>query len=144
MQTPNLDITYIGGPTVLIEFGGVRLLTDPTFDPAGTEYKTAIYTLRKLAGPGIAPEAIGSVDGVLLSHDHHFDNLDHGGRALLPKAKTVLTTEEGAGRLGGNSVGLAGRRFPSDHDRRRGGEGRAGVRRCGDRPGAFRRLGAFL
>ncbi|GAA4972891.1 L-ascorbate metabolism protein UlaG (beta-lactamase superfamily) [Nonomuraea thailandensis] len=25
--------THIGGPTVLIEFGGWRLLTDPTFDP---------------------------------------------------------------------------------------------------------------
>ena len=28
---------YIGGPTALLEFGGLRLLTDPTFDPAGGE-----------------------------------------------------------------------------------------------------------
>lgn len=40
--------TYIGGPTVLLEVGGFRLLTDPTFDPAGTEYPTAVYTLRRL------------------------------------------------------------------------------------------------
>jgi L-ascorbate metabolism protein UlaG (beta-lactamase superfamily) len=26
-------ITYIGGPTALIEVGEWRLLTDPTFDP---------------------------------------------------------------------------------------------------------------
>jgi L-ascorbate metabolism protein UlaG (beta-lactamase superfamily) len=32
-------LTYIGGPTALVELGGVRLLTDPTFDPAGTEYQ---------------------------------------------------------------------------------------------------------
>lgn len=25
-------LTLIGGPTVLIEIGGLRLLTDPTFD----------------------------------------------------------------------------------------------------------------
>jgi L-ascorbate metabolism protein UlaG (beta-lactamase superfamily) len=29
------SITYIGGPTALIEIGGMRLLTDPTFDPPG-------------------------------------------------------------------------------------------------------------
>src|SRR4029077_12146176 len=40
------------------------------------------------------------------SHDHHFDNLDRNGRSLLSAAKAVLTTEEGAGRLGGNSIGL--------------------------------------
>jgi L-ascorbate metabolism protein UlaG (beta-lactamase superfamily) len=28
-------LTHIGGPTVLIEAGGWRLLTDPTFDPPG-------------------------------------------------------------------------------------------------------------
>ncbi len=28
-------ITLIGGPTALIEIGGFRLLTDPTFDAPG-------------------------------------------------------------------------------------------------------------
>ena len=28
-------LTHIGGPTAMIEVGGIRLLTDPTFDPAG-------------------------------------------------------------------------------------------------------------
>lgn len=27
-------LTHVGGPTVLIELGGWRLLTEPTFDPA--------------------------------------------------------------------------------------------------------------
>jgi L-ascorbate metabolism protein UlaG (beta-lactamase superfamily) len=101
-----LTFTYIGGPTALIEMGGLRLLTDPTFDRAGTEYPTPIYTLRKTAGPALGPESLGRVDAVLLSHDHHFDNLDHAGRALLPTAGTVLTTRAGAERLGGNAVGL--------------------------------------
>ncbi|MFC4117332.1 hypothetical protein [Nonomuraea zeae] len=30
--------THIGGPTVLIEFDGWRLLTDPTFAPPGRRY----------------------------------------------------------------------------------------------------------
>jgi len=102
-----LKVTYIGGPTALLELGGLRLLTDPTFDPAGEEYKTGLYTLKKLAGPAIGLESIGRVDAVLLSHDHHFDNLDRAGRDLLQKAKQVVTTEAGAARLGGHAVGLA-------------------------------------
>jgi L-ascorbate metabolism protein UlaG (beta-lactamase superfamily) len=43
---------------------------------------------------------------VLLTHDHHDDNLDGAGRALLPVAGTVVTTRSGARRLGGNSRGL--------------------------------------
>ena len=78
-----LRLTYIGGPTALLELAGLRLLTDPTFDPAGTEYRTPIYTLRKTTAPAVAADALGPIDAVLLSHDHHFDNLDHAGRALL-------------------------------------------------------------
>ncbi len=107
MKNVQLKFTYIGGPTALLELGGLRLLTDPTFDPEGTEYPTPVYTLRKNAGPAISPEALGRIDAVLLSHDHHFDNLDHAGRSLLKSAETVLTTQEGAERLGGNAVGLA-------------------------------------
>jgi L-ascorbate metabolism protein UlaG (beta-lactamase superfamily) len=106
MGIVKLTFTYIGGPTALLELGGLRLLLDPTFDPAGTEYPTAAYTLRKTAGPALSPESLGRIDAVLLTHDHHSDNLDHAGRSLLKSAETVLTTQEGAERLGGNSVGL--------------------------------------
>ena len=101
-----LTLTHIGGPTALLEFGPVRLLTDPTFDPAGSEYRSGPATLRKLSDPALSSASVGPFDYVLLSHDHHSDNLDQAGRILLSKAKTVFTTVEGAGRLGGNSVGL--------------------------------------
>lgn len=107
MDTLAPRMTLIGGPTVLLEWGGLRLLTDPTFDPAGSEYAGATYTLRKMLGPAVTPESLGAVDVVLLSHDHHSDNLDRSGRALLGRAGRVLTTTEGAARLGGSAVGLA-------------------------------------
>jgi L-ascorbate metabolism protein UlaG (beta-lactamase superfamily) len=101
-------LTHIGGPTVLIEVGDWRLLTDPTFDPAGSDYSFGWGTgSTKLAGPAISAEEIGPIDAVLLSHDHHDDNLDPAGRALLPAAGTVVTTTSGAKRLGGNAQGLA-------------------------------------
>lgn len=107
MRGMQLRLTYIGGPTALLELGGLRLLTDPTFDPAGEEYPTGVYTLRKLAGPALSPASLGHIDAVLLSHDHHFDNLDHAGRAMLKGVGMVLTTEAGAERLGGHALGLA-------------------------------------
>jgi L-ascorbate metabolism protein UlaG (beta-lactamase superfamily) len=100
-------ITHICGPTTLIEVGGWRLLTDPTFDPAGGKYRFGWGTgSRKLAGPAIAASDIGRIDAVLLSHDHHEDNLDAAGRALLPAADVVVTTVAGAKRLGGETRGL--------------------------------------
>jgi L-ascorbate metabolism protein UlaG (beta-lactamase superfamily) len=102
----NLRLTYVGGPTAILDIGGLRLLTDPTFDPAGSEYPTPVYVLRKIQAPAIPPESLGAIDVVLLSHDHHFDNLDRAGRELLRRAVRVLTTEAGAGRLSGNAIGL--------------------------------------
>ena len=101
-------VTHIGGPTVLIEVEGWRLLTDPTFDPAGGSYRFGWGTgSKKLTGPAIAAADLGRIDAVLLSHDHHDDNLDSAGRELLPGAGTVVTTVPGAKRLGGNARGLA-------------------------------------
>jgi L-ascorbate metabolism protein UlaG (beta-lactamase superfamily) len=101
-------ITHIGGPTALIEIDGWRILTDPTFDAPGRRYSFGWGTFsRKLAGPAIAAADLGPIDAVLLSHDHHDDNLDPAGRALLPAAGTVVTTVSGAKRLGGgNARGL--------------------------------------
>ena len=107
MSGLELALIYVGGPTVLLELGGLRLLTDPTFDPAGSAFHTPTYQLRKTQSPALPPEELGRIDAVLLSHDHHYDNLDAAGRQLLNAAARVLTTEAGAERLGGNARGLA-------------------------------------
>ncbi|WP_326758082.1 MBL fold metallo-hydrolase [Streptomyces phaeochromogenes] len=101
-------VTHIGGPTTLIEADGWRLLTDPTFDPPGERYAFGWGTSsRKLTGPALTVADLPPIDAVLLTHDHHGDNLDTAGRALLPGVGTVLTTLSGAGRLGGNARGLS-------------------------------------
>lgn len=101
-------VTHVGGPTTLIEIGGWRLLTDPTFDAAGGHYDFGWGTSSdKLTGPALAADDLPPIDAVLLTHDHHGDNLDTAGRALLPSVDTVVTTVSGARRLGGNARGLA-------------------------------------
>jgi L-ascorbate metabolism protein UlaG (beta-lactamase superfamily) len=103
----DLRLTHVGGPTVLIEAAGWRLLTDPTFDLPGRNYRFGWGTAsRKVAGPAIAAAELGAIDAILLSHDQHDDNLDDAGRALLPDAGTVVTTTSGARRLGGAARGL--------------------------------------
>lgn len=101
-------ITHIGGPTTLIEVEGWRLLTDPTFDPPGRRYSFGWGTAStKVAGPSLPAAGVPPIDAVLLTHDHHADNLDNAGRALLPSVRTIVTTVAGARRLGGDAVGLS-------------------------------------
>jgi L-ascorbate metabolism protein UlaG (beta-lactamase superfamily) len=97
----------VPGPTTLIEVDRLRLLTDPTFDAPGQRYGFGWGSAsHKTTGPAVAIADLPPIDAVLLSHDHHGDNLDDAGRALLPSAGVVLTTTAGAHRLGGNAVGL--------------------------------------
>jgi L-ascorbate metabolism protein UlaG (beta-lactamase superfamily) len=116
-------LTHVGGPTVLIEVGGWRLLTDPTFDRPGRRYRFGWGTgSTKLAGPALDPEALMPVDAVLLTHDHHDDNLDGAGRALLEQVPSVITTAAGARRLRGRARGLTDWTSTALHD-----EGRVDV-----------------
>ncbi|MCC8250147.1 MBL fold metallo-hydrolase [Saccharothrix luteola] len=101
-----LAVRVFGGPTALFEHGGLRFLTDPTFDAPG-DYPVPRGLLTKTAPSAAAPADLGVVDVVLLSHDEHPDNLDRAGRALLADVPLTLTTPGGAQRLGGRARGLA-------------------------------------
>jgi L-ascorbate metabolism protein UlaG (beta-lactamase superfamily) len=97
-----LTARLVGGPTAVLEYAGQRWLTDPALSPPG-EYEGGLV---KVTGPALTREEIGLIDVVLLSHEHHSDNLDPAGRAFLPDVGRVLTTAEGAGRIGGNATGM--------------------------------------
>jgi L-ascorbate metabolism protein UlaG (beta-lactamase superfamily) len=92
----------VGGPTTVLDLGGLRVVSDPTFDGPGPN-----GYLTKTEGPAVAADQLGPVDLVLVSHDNHPDNLDASGRALALAAPLLLTTRGGARRLGGPAVGLA-------------------------------------
>ena len=92
----------VGGPTIVLDLGGLRIVSDPTFDPPGPH-----GYLTKTIGPAVTDDQLGPVDLILVSHDNHPDNLDDRGRALALAAPLVLTTCSGAGRLGPPAIGLA-------------------------------------
>jgi L-ascorbate metabolism protein UlaG (beta-lactamase superfamily) len=93
-------IETIGGPTVVLDYGGLRLVTDPTFDEPGEYPGRSGYSLVKTAPPSRQPDEVGEIDVVLLSHDQHPDNLDRSGRELLRRANRVLSTASAVERLG--------------------------------------------
>ena len=101
-----INVIYLGGPTIILEIGGLRLMTDPTLDPPGEEFTiNGKPAYHKIAGP--ASTNIGKIDAVLLSHDQHGDNLDNAGREFLKSVPKTFTTKIGAERLQGNAIGLS-------------------------------------
>ncbi len=102
-----MDLTYLGTAMLAIQCEKTRLLTDPALDPKGTTYDFGFwYTPRAWFAsektyetPAIAP---GAFDAVLLSHDHHADNLDFAGRKLVAdpdRVARVVSTVPSARRL---------------------------------------------
>jgi len=100
-------ITYIGGPTALIEYAGLRFITDPTFDGPQAYPEAGSETLVKTQGPAIARADLPPIDLVLLSHHGHKDNLDYEGLELLATGVPVLSTPDAANELfGAGLIGL--------------------------------------
>jgi L-ascorbate metabolism protein UlaG (beta-lactamase superfamily) len=93
--------TVLGGPTTVVDLGGLRIVVDPTFDAPGPH-----GYLTKTAGPAVQADALGPVDVVLVSHTPHPDNLDDRGRAFAVAAPLVLTCQSAAAELGPRAVGL--------------------------------------
>jgi L-ascorbate metabolism protein UlaG (beta-lactamase superfamily) len=95
-----MKITHIGGPTAVLNLGGLTFLIDPAFDEP-RDYQLPGRVMTKLTGPAIPAAELGQIDVVLVSHDQHKDNLDDAGRALLASIPTVLSTPDAATRIPG-------------------------------------------
>lgn len=99
-----MTVTYVGGPTAILEYAGLRILLDPTFDPPQT-YDSEGEPLTKTAGPGVELDDLGPIDLILLSHHEHEDNLDFSGRELVLATPTLSTAKAGID-LGKPVIGL--------------------------------------
>lgn len=99
----SVTLTLIGGPTVVIDYAGLRIVTDPTFDEPslyGPDKTGYAITLIKTTDSALKPADLGAVDVVLASHDH-WDNLDDSGRLFAASVPHVFTTDVVAGKISG-------------------------------------------
>ncbi len=71
-----LTLAWLGHATVLFNFMGVRIITDPAlFNRIGIRLPGLTLGPKRLTAPGLEPAQLPPVDLVLLSHAH-FDHLD--------------------------------------------------------------------
>jgi L-ascorbate metabolism protein UlaG (beta-lactamase superfamily) len=71
-----ITLAWLGHATVLINFYGVRILTDPTLFPRiGVDLGVGSLGPLRLVQCALPPEALPELDLVLVSHAH-FDHLD--------------------------------------------------------------------
>ena len=73
-------VTWIGHATVLAQFGGLNVLTDPIFSERASP--VSVVGPKRAQPPGIAPAQLPRIDVVLISHNH-YDHLDEASVRLL-------------------------------------------------------------
>ncbi|MEJ2207158.1 MAG: MBL fold metallo-hydrolase [Gemmatimonadota bacterium] len=78
-----MRVTMIGHSTVLLEVGGIRLLTDPYFGSWGNP------AYQRVDRPALSRDDVPDVDAVLLSH-LHWDHVDRRYLRSLPESTPVL------------------------------------------------------
>ena len=75
LTSPSPHLTWIGHATFVQRLGGQLIATDPI-------WSTRIHTVKRLAPPGVAFDAVPKLDVVTVSHSH-YDHLD------LPTLKAI-------------------------------------------------------
>lgn len=95
LWNPNgITATWIGHATVLVNFYGTTILTDPVlFDRVGVDLGVAVAGRKRLVGAALQPEEFPKIDLILLSHAH-MDHLDTRSLEVLDRSAQVVTAAE--------------------------------------------------
>ncbi|KAM7193659.1 Beta-lactamase superfamily domain containing protein [Naviculisporaceae sp. PSN 640] len=102
-QASNGRVYWIGNATTIIEWHGMRILTDPNFLHAGDHVHLGPgVTAKRVKDPAVDMDQLPPLDCILLSHYHedHFDKLVEGSinRSFpiisTPHAKQALESKD--------------------------------------------------
>jgi L-ascorbate metabolism protein UlaG (beta-lactamase superfamily) len=87
----DLTIANLGHATLLMNYFGVRLISDPTlFNRVGFALDSIMtFGPRRYVDPPLKPGALGPIDVILVTHAH-MDHLDLPSLEALPKSATVI------------------------------------------------------
>ncbi|HEX7854512.1 MAG TPA: MBL fold metallo-hydrolase [Sphingobium sp.] len=104
LHVEGLRVTMVGHATLLIQVGGLNILTDPVWSDRASPLSFA--GPRRVTAPGIALDALPPIDAILLSHNH-YDHLDIATlKALHARHDPLIVTP-----LGNDSI--VHRRIPN-------------------------------
>lgn len=80
------SVTWIGHASMLVQVGGLNILTDPVFSERVSPLAFIGIGPKRLQAPGLTLAQLPHIDAVLISHDH-YDHLDLASvRALYGQA----------------------------------------------------------
>lgn len=92
-------IRFIGNATVLIQYAGITILTDPNFLHKGGHVHLGYgLTAERLTSPAMTMDQLPPIDFVLLSHAHG-DHFDQVVQAKLAKTIPIVTTPGASSEL---------------------------------------------
>jgi L-ascorbate metabolism protein UlaG (beta-lactamase superfamily) len=89
-----LRATWLGHSTVLIEIGGVRILTDPVWGSRASP--VPFLGPKRFHAPPVALKQMPPLDLVMVSHDH-YDHLDYPTIRALAATDVPFVTSLGVG-----------------------------------------------
>jgi len=92
-RVEGLRVTMVGHATLLIQTGGLNILTDPVWSDRASPL--AFAGPRRVTAPGIAMDDLPPIDAVLLSHNR-YDHLDVATlRTLVARWNPLIVTPLG-------------------------------------------------
>ena len=90
-SSDELHVAWLGHASVLIDFAGTFILTDPTFfDRVGVSIGPVTIGPKRLVAPALTPEELPPLDAVVITHAH-MDSLDRPSLRRVAGAKLVVT-----------------------------------------------------
>ncbi|KAL3459794.1 beta-lactamase superfamily domain-containing protein [Aspergillus heterothallicus] len=88
----NASLYFVGNATTILEWAGIRIMTDPNFLHAGDHVHLGpgVTSMRK-KNPAVDLHELPRIDLVLLSH-YHGDHFDQHVEASLRRSLPIITT----------------------------------------------------
>jgi L-ascorbate metabolism protein UlaG (beta-lactamase superfamily) len=91
-QSNNASLFFVGTATTILEWEGLRLMTDPNFLHAGDHVHLGPgVTAKRQTNPAVDLHDLPNIDLVLLSH-YHADHFDQEVEASLRRDLPIITT----------------------------------------------------
>ncbi|EPE30366.1 Metallo-hydrolase/oxidoreductase [Glarea lozoyensis ATCC 20868] len=112
-STENASIYFVGTATTILEWEGIRLMTDPNFLHAGDHVHLGPgVTGTRKTNPALDLHELPRIDVVLLSH-YHADHFDQEVESSLRRSLPIITTPHAKSHLSEKADGEA---FTSVYD----------------------------